>query len=138
MIRRTPWLAPRAPLSPGAQVRSIAESIFRQGAVLHRANCAAVLLGDFRWEEPHLIRWFLAFGDRETDVGEFSFHYAHAEASRAEFRHAGGSLVEIITIDEAQVEDRDDFRVAWQIWQHVAPLQAKRIETAYGRLARHP
>jgi hypothetical protein len=130
-------LAPRAPLSPGAQLRAIAESIFREGAVLRRTNCVPVLVGDFRWEDPNLIRWFPAFGDRETDAGEFSFHYAHADTSRAEFRHAGGSVVEMIAIDETEVEDRDDYRVAWQIWQYVAPLHTKRIEAAYSRLAPH-
>lgn len=130
------WDASRPLLPSDASLREIVEMIFRQGAVLSCAHCPPILLGDFHWEEPSRIRWFPAFGDRESDAGVFSFHYAHADASRAEFRHAGGSRIEITTIDEAEVDDRDDYRVAWQIWQHVVPLQAKLIQAAYARLGR--
>lgn len=136
-VRPHEWAAPRPSLPQGASLREIVETIFRAGAVLSCPHCAPVLLGDFRWEEPNRIRWFPAFGDRASDAGTFSFHYAHADASRAEFRHAGGSQIEMTTIDAADVDDRDDYRVAWQIWQHVAPLQAKLIQAAYARLG-HP
>jgi hypothetical protein len=97
-------------------------------------NSAAVLVGDFRWCEPNFLVWFPAFGDRTTDAMSFSFHYANADESRIVFRHSGGDELVMVVVDHAGVADPDDYRVAWQIWHHVAPLRRKLIEEAYDEL----
>jgi hypothetical protein len=117
-------------------VRRRAESLVRRGAVLSGVDCPLLLIGDFRWGGANRILWFPAFGDRAADAGGFSFHEASLEPSRIAFRHSRGYELVLSAIDAAPVDDRDDYRVAWQLWQQVAPLRRSLIERAYAQLDR--
>jgi hypothetical protein len=120
-----------SPTPSPEELRPIADRIFRHGAVIVCGDATPILVGDFRWEEPGRINWFRAFGDRATDAASFSFDFARAEDARIVFRHSTGGEIELLAIDQAKLEDPDDYRVAWQIWQHVGPLHRRLIETAY-------
>jgi hypothetical protein len=92
------------------------------------------LIGDLRWSDG-CVCWFTAFGDSPGDAHRLDFSEAvvvqrHGICFMKE-RAAAGYLS---TIDAADIEDPDDFRVAWRLWQQIAPLRTKLIEDCYTRM----
>lgn len=120
--------------SDGNALRAPAEQMFARGAVINRVKSPPTLVGDFLWEEPNRILWFAAFGDQVSDAQSFEFHYARVTGWSLHFRHSGGREMEMTPIEHAAVEDPDDYRIAWQLWQQVAPLRIALIRHAYDQL----
>lgn len=108
-----------------APLQSTATDIASSGAVLSVWNSPPVhfLVGDFQWSEPQRIFWFPAHGDTAADGHVLQFDTAEMNAGAIRFLHRGKLVALLSPIDRAHVEDRDDYRVAWSIWQQVAPVR---------------
>lgn len=106
-------------------------TLFQLGAVIVREGREPQLVGDLRWLDVNRIAWFPAFGDRAADAREFSFADAVANADHIVFRETRGTVMLLSEIGAAPVDDRDDYSVAWLIWQQVVPLRRALIERAY-------
>ncbi|MEY4941460.1 MAG: hypothetical protein RIQ93_3195 [Verrucomicrobiota bacterium] len=87
------------------------------------------LVGDFAWLTPTSIFWFAANGDSGADVHTLEFDQVNREPEGLRFFRRGKCVGLLAPIDRADVDDRDDFRVAWQIWQHIEPLRRAFIES---------
>jgi len=116
--------------------RAWADRTYARGAIISRVATRPTLLGDFRWEEPDRIFWFAAFGDHTTDARSFVFHHVRIGPEALTFLHSDGGEVSMTAIDHAALDDPDDYRIAWQLWQQVAPLHAAFIRRAYEGLER--
>lgn len=86
------------------------------------------LVGDFAWLAPNSIFWFAANGDSGADVHTLQFDRVKREPEGLRFFRRSSCVGLLAPIDRALVEDREDFRVAWQIWQHVEPVRRAFIE----------
>jgi hypothetical protein len=122
------------PPSDTDELRAFASNLVASGAVVRLKQGAPALVGDFRWDDPNRIVWFAAFGDLDADAHLFSFHSAHRMGNEVVFRHSDGDELGLIGIEHAGLEDPDDYRTAFQLWQQVAPMRADFIGRAYGRL----
>ena len=95
------------------------------------------LVGHLEWLGPERLFWFTAYGESVSDGHLLEFDALHAREDRGVFFSRGGSLVSSLTlIEEAEVEDPDDYRIAWQLWQEVAPLRRRLIEASCATLTR--
>lgn len=108
-----------------ASVKPIADSLAASGAVMTVWHSPAMqyLVGDFQWTAHDRVFWFAANGDATSDGHVLRFDDAEASEEQVRFLR-GGQLVGLLSaIDRAEVDDRDDYRVAWSIWQQVAPVR---------------
>lgn len=88
------------------------------------------LVGDFQWLERDQIFWFAANGDTTADGHVLSFDRAEIREGQVCF-FQNEKLVGLLSpIEQAQVDDRDDYRVAWSIWQQVAPVRRELMAEA--------
>jgi hypothetical protein len=95
------------------------------------------LVGDFAWLGPTQVFWFAANGDSTADEHVLEFEQVEQKDDGLHF-FAGGRRVGLLSaIEEAAVEDPDDFRIAWQIWQQIAPLRGGLLERARHQCAAH-
>ena len=115
---------------------AFAQRLVQEGAIMTvpgRPDLPA-LIGDLRWGEG-CVCWFAAFGDSPRDAHRLEFTEAHAVQWHGIcFLDGRVTAARLWTIDAAGVEDPDDYRVAWQLWQQVAPLRTALIEECYARL----
>lgn len=127
---------PSAPSVLPADPLALAMRLTEEGAVMTVWNSPALpyLVGKFQWLDPNRIFFFAANGDSEADGHVLQFDTV-ALADRAVQFFAGGRIVgRLAAIDAAEVEDRDDYRVGWQIWQQVAPMRAGFVARLIGRI----
>lgn len=117
-------------------LEALVQKLVQDGAIMTLPGQPArqVLIGDLRWMHGGLC-WFAAFGDSPSDAHRLEFTETRVEQRGAiQFFRDQTTTGWLSTIDAAGVEDPDDYRVAWQLWQQVAPLRAKLIEDCYNRL----
>ena len=94
------------------------------------------LVGYLEWLGARRLFWFTAYGESLADAHLLEFESLHVIAERGVYFSAGGNLIaSLTTIDHANVEDPDDYRIAWQLWQEVAPLRRKLIDDCCATLA---
>lgn len=94
------------------------------------------LVGDFSWLEGNRVFWFAANGDAGADAHVLDFDDVILDDDGLHFFLEGRRVAVLESIGRARVEDPDDFRIAWQIWQQVAPLRRPliaRMRQAYER-----
>lgn len=130
LLRRTGALQP--------QEKAAAEALFRRGAILTLASAPAqhFLAGEMRWHHDSGAFFFIAFGDGERDA-----HYLRIDALAADrdgsirFFRDEEECAKLEEIAAAAVEDPEDYRIAWTLWQQVAPLQQALVDRCFAALA---
>lgn len=114
-------------------LQTIASELAAAGAVLH-VLCptpAVYLVGDLQWITPRRVFWFTAHGDRPDDGHVLDFDAANVVAATSvEFVWDGRVVAHLTAIPFADVDDADDYAVAFSIWQQVGPSYRTRIEQA--------
>lgn len=115
-----------------APLKYAAELLATSGAVMTVWNSPSVhyLVGDFRWADDDRIFWFAANGDTTADGHLLRFDAAEWDDGRVRFLAGQKTVALLSPIDRAEVDDRDDFHVAWSIWQQVAPARRSLMEEA--------
>jgi hypothetical protein len=93
-----------------------------------------LLVGYFEWIGSNRVFWFNANGSDDHDANVLEFDRVSLATGEIGFVRAGRLAGCLVAIDAARVDDRDDYRIAWQIWQQVAPMQQAKIRSL---LARH-
>ncbi|HVU33462.1 MAG TPA: hypothetical protein VHE61_08500 [Opitutaceae bacterium] len=128
-------------LTPQLGIRSTPEEITvalaARGAIMHVIGQPALyyLVGSFAWLGPRHVFWFVAHGDAEVDGRVIEFDESQVlNRERIAFVRNRSVVAYLVSIENAGVEDPDDYHVAWQIWQQVAPAQSGFIARL---LARH-
>ena len=113
--------------------RVIAERLVADGAVFaFAAPAAPILVGDLRWSDPDAVLIFAGNGDRVSDTHFVRYDEALPQPDGSvEFVRAGSPAGRLQRIATATVEDPDDYRIGWQLWQCVAPLRRKLIERCF-------
>lgn len=109
---------------------TVTAELARAGAVMTIWHSPAqhYLVGDFAWLSPNRIFWFAANGNNADDGHVLEFDRVTRDFDGLNF-YADGNLVGLLAaIDRAHVDDSDDYRVAWQIWQVVAPARRALVE----------
>lgn len=87
------------------------------------------LVGYFEWIGSNRIFWFNANGSDAHDANILEFDRATAAPAEIGFVRAGKLVAVLSGIETAPVADRDDYRIAWQIWQQIAPMQQAKIKS---------
>ena len=114
-------------------LRQTADALAASGAVMTVWNSPAehYLVGDFSWIDANKIFWFAANGDTRADGHVLEFEEVETGSDgRVRFLREGILVGLLSPIERADVEDPDDYRVAWQIWQQVAPARHALIAEA--------
>jgi hypothetical protein len=94
-----------------------------------------LLVGHLRWLDDGRVFWFAAFGDAPDDGRLFHFDETQViENYGVYFVTARNVIGYLSTIDAAGVDDPDDYRIGWQLWQEVAPLRQRFINGCCQRL----
>ena len=94
-----------------------------------------ILIGDLQWLEGDEILIFTAYGDAPSDAHHVCFDEALVHASgNITLMRAGQVAATFQRIEDADIEDPDDYRIAYQLWRDVAPLYQSRIERCYAAL----
>jgi hypothetical protein len=94
-----------------------------------------ILIGDLQWLGESELLIFTAYGDGPADVHRVHFDEALVhESGRITFLREGNMIATIQRIEDAEIEDPDDYRIAHQFWCDVAPLYRQRIERSYDAL----
>ena len=118
--------------------RTAAEALCRRGAILTLADepDQRYLVGHLRWQGDRGLAVFIAFGEGPRDVRRLVPDDITLE------RDGSVSLLcnqrgwaKLQSLEVADFEDADDYRIAWQLWQQVAPLHAALIERSYAEFA---
>ncbi|PTX92683.1 hypothetical protein DB354_15285 [Opitutus sp. ER46] len=87
------------------------------------------LVGSFRWIDAHRVFWFTAHGDRLDDGHVLEFDAAEiVDGGGVQFLAAGRRVGVLIAIGCAQLDDPEDYQVAFSLWQQVAPCTRALIE----------
>ena len=126
----------QAPHPGRPATEAFAQKLVQDGAIMTLPGQPGrqALIGDLRWCEGSIC-WFTAFGDSPGDAHRLDFTEAQTvQRHGIHFVNDCGATGYLSSIDAAGVEDPDDYRVAWQLWQQIAPLRTKLIEDSYARL----
>lgn len=94
------------------------------------------LVGEWRWQGDDGAFWFTAFGDAARDAHVLRFESFHSVPNLGVCFYRDGVVAATLSpIDATQLEDPDDYRVAWKLWQQVAPLRRGFIDQCSRNLA---
>lgn len=113
-----------------AEAEALAQHFVNGGAILTPSGCpvARFLVGHLALLDPQRIFWFTAYGDSTADGHVLEFDDARlAEPGGLTFLKDGRVAGCLSPIAQAGVDDPDDYRIAWQLWQEVAPLRGRLI-----------
>lgn len=120
-----------------SDARAAAEKLYRNGAILTFVGSPRtdVLLGDMRWADEDTVLFFVAYGEGPPDAWQLRFDSVVVEDdSSVSFSNEGRTMARLRRIEDADVVDPDDYRIAWQLWQQVVPLRRAVIERCYEAL----
>lgn len=79
---------------------------------------------------------FAAFGDDERDAVYLALDaILEEDDGTVRFFYVGFECAKLERIAQADVADPDDYHIAWQLWQQVAPLRRVLIERSYANLS---
>jgi hypothetical protein len=121
--------------SPFHPARRACDAVFRKGGIMHGGPDGAAMVGEMRWIDANRIFWFAAHGDSRRDAYVLDFDEAIVERNSICFRRNGVVQRVFSVIAEAPIDDPEDYRIAWQLWQQISPLRAPFIERCYRALA---
>jgi len=121
-------LSASAPAEARSPAERHAEILVRNGAVLTLAGAPLTLVGHWEWLADGCVFCFPAFGDSERDARTIEFDETRdlGDAGIC-FLNARAIVGELTSVASARVDDPDDYRVAWQLWQQVKPLRMRFI-----------
>lgn len=95
-----------------------------------------ILIGDLQWAEGCELLVFTAYGTDPVDAHRIRFDDALVHASGSiTFMRDREVIATMQRIEDADVDDPDDYRIAHQMWCEVAPLHRARIQRCYDALA---
>lgn len=122
-------MTPKTKRRPGLDAECAA-LLAAQGAIMTIGGSPAqhFLVGDFGLVGPHHVYWFAGNGDTSADAHLLEFEEMHREGNQVHFLVSGQRVAAIAAIDDTDVDDPDDFLIAWQIWQQVAPVRRALLE----------
>ena len=117
-------------------VKSASEMLCTGGAIASlTGEPRPILVGDLQWLEEQELFIFTAYGTAPTDAHRVRFDEALLHASGSVSFLCRGEIVGTIQrIEDADVDDPDDYRIAFQLWSDVAPVYRARIERCYNAL----
>lgn len=83
-----------------------------------------ILIGELQWIDDGGLMLFTAHGDALSDVHRLMFDDVMINPrGSVTFLRDGHVVGALHAIDDADVADPDDYRIAWQLWQEIAPLR---------------
>lgn len=102
------------------------------GAVLHllTATRRVYLVGELSWLGPCQLFWFTAHGDRADDGHVLGFDAVRVAPHAVTFLRERAPIARLTRIEEAEVDDTEDYAVAFSLWRQVAPARRHLIEQA--------
>lgn len=115
------------------RAKAAGEELFGGGAIasLH-GEPRPILIGDLQWLDGSELVLFTAYGEGPADVHLVAFDEAIVnDAGSVTFLFEGHVVGSIHRIEDADVDDTDDYRIAWQLWQDVAPVHQPMIQRSY-------
>jgi hypothetical protein len=118
-------------------LESATSRLVAQGAILTVWNSPAshYLVGELRWIDAHRLFWFTAHGDRPEDGHVLEFDRADAcDPATIHFFLRRKRVALLSNIPQAQVDDPEDYTVAFALWQQVAPCTRALIDRAHDAL----
>lgn len=119
------------PLSYPENIESAVVLLAATGAIA-RIDGVPLLIGDLQWIDDRELLLFPAFGDSPGDVRRLRFdEAAFDETGNVTFSRDHRMIGRICRIGDSGVDDPDDYRIAWQLWQEVAPLRSAFIQRSY-------
>lgn len=117
-------------------LQSATSRLAAEGAVLEVWNSPSrsFLVGELQWMDPNRLFWFTAHGDRVEDGHVLDFDFACcADDGNVQFFRSGRLVGKLTGIAAANVEDPEDYTVAFSLWQQVAPRTHSLIERSRAR-----
>ena len=116
-----------------ANAKSASAVLFSAGAIASvRGEPRPILIGDLQWLDERELLLFTAYGTAPADAHRVRFDEALVHASGSiTFMDAGEVVATIRRIEDADVDDPDDYRIAHQFWCDVAPIYRARIDRCY-------
>jgi hypothetical protein len=105
------------------------------GAVLELVGAArCFLVGEIAWIGPERLFWYTAHGDCEADGHALDFDVAEViDPTCVVFGWHGRQVARLTSIHRANVDDYDDYAMAFTIWRQVGPRMKPLIERARRR-----
>ena len=123
--------------APVSDVHDRVNDLVGQGAVMTICNspCAPYLVGALRWlDYDQSLAIFAANGDRASDAHVVRFDRVVEKDRAVHFFTGEQHVAALVTIADADVDDPDDYKVGWEIWQHVAPMKRDFVSDVLSRL----
>lgn len=123
-----------------ADAGSVAAGVVQAGAVLTAPGrpLRHYLIARFEWLDAYRVFWFPAHGDSAGDGGILMFDETEVVNHRSVMFEKDDTIVGVLAmIEEAGLEDADDYRIAWQLWQQTSPMREDPIERARDTLVEH-
>lgn len=118
------------------RVRAAVDRLFTLGAIAALTDePRPILVGEVEWMDDTNLFVFAAHGDAPADAHRLTFDDAvinsRGSVTLLRDEHVVGVLH---AIDDADVDDPEDYRIAWQLWQEVAPLRRELIDRCFEAL----
>lgn len=119
-----------------ARTGAAVDVLFTSGAIATLSEePRPLLVGALQWLDDTHILLFSAHGDAPTDAHELTFDDAIVNPrGSVTFLRANQVVGALHRIDDSDVDDTDDYRIAWQLWQEVAPLRRRMINRCFEAL----
>lgn len=120
-------------------VADAARQLVAAGAIMTQSapDNGQHLVGHFDWLGSRRVFWFTAYGETLGDGHVLDFDAAHlVENVGLCFTRGAGVRSLLSPIEHARVDDPDDYRIAWQLWQEVEPLRRPLILACRAELLR--
>jgi len=119
------------------RVRAAVDRLFEAGTIATLSDePRPILIGGLEWIDEAGLALFIAHGDGPADVHRLIFDdvmiNSRGSVTLLQQGHVIGTLH---AIDDADVADPDDYRIAWQLWQEVAPLRRDLIARCFAMVA---
>jgi hypothetical protein len=118
-------------MNEATQITEIASArLVGEGAVMTVWNSPpeAFLVGRAQCLDDRRFFFFAANGDGAADAHVVEFDASQSDQDAVRF-FLNRKLVGLLTsVEHADVTDREDYQVGWQIWQAVAPMKQSLID----------
>lgn len=105
------------------------DQLAARGAVLSFENDVRppMLVGEWSWLNDREVFVFPAHGDAGDERVVECDEAVLLDTQIVGLKRRGSLVAQLAAINAAGLQDPDDYRVAWQIWQQVAPLVRDKI-----------
>ncbi len=124
-------------MNKATQITEIASvRLVGEGAVMTVWNSLpeAFLVGWAQYLDDRRFFFFAANGDGAADAHVLEFDASQSDQDAVRFFLAGKLVGHLTSVEHADVTDREDYQVGWQIWQAVAPMKESLIDRLVSEL----